>query len=207
MSREIQLVERVYGSTGGVVGRSIRAVAVLNSRSANGRTYPRSTMERARKLFEGVRVYVDHQAEHLDEPRSVRDLIGKLEHVRLDDDGPTLRADLRVFAGTDGDRVIEIAKSDPDAAGLSINARGNVTDDDGSEVVEAITKVRSVDLVAEPAATSGIFEGRNADRRGGKRKPPVEDLKHIFLEDLPPRTNDDKDDDELFKGLADAING
>ena len=61
----------------------------------------------------------------------------------------------------------EAAERLPEALGLSHNAEGRVAQSGGTAVVEEIVRVRSVDLVADPATTRSLFEEVGAgDSRG-----------------------------------------
>lgn len=134
----------------------IRDVMILGQRSANGRTYTADAMYAAAKLYEGVSVYIDHQSEGR---RSYRDKIGWLTAVSYRDGA--LRGDLRINpAHPLASQLLWDAEHHPSAVGLSHDAEGRVVARDGQTIVEAIESVRSVDLVAEPATTSSLYEDR-----------------------------------------------
>ncbi len=142
-------------------------VKFLGLESDNDRRYlPEAVGEAIRlKLYEGCAVNADHPRRP-DDPRSSHDVFGWLENVREAKEGGG-RADFRLAAGPDWKldplavRLMNAADSNPTIYGFSHNAEGEGhTDADGVFVVEEITKVRSVDLVAEPATTDGLFEGK-----------------------------------------------
>jgi hypothetical protein len=54
------------------------------------------------------------------------------------------------------------AEHQPENVGFSHNVQARVTRDAQRVLVEAITKVQSVDLVADPATTRGLFESQAA---------------------------------------------
>lgn len=153
---ECELQERVQAAPGRVADGVIHDVVVLRCESANNRRYPAGTLRRAVGLFEGAKVF----ANHAPGARDVRDLVGILRSVRSD--GSAVRADLEVFEELAG-WLLEIARRAPDALGLSINALGRVARRAGGDMVEEITQVRSVDVVAEPASVSGLFEAKKED--------------------------------------------
>jgi hypothetical protein len=133
-------------------------VTVLGLSSRNRRRYTSEAAAGALGLYEGALVNLDHP-DRPDEPRSVRDRFGRLVNVRFE--GGRIRADLRYnpehpFAAT----LEWFARNDPGAIGLSHNAIGEGKDDNGVFVVRKIVELRSVDLVAEPATTRGLYEGR-----------------------------------------------
>lgn len=135
----------------------LRGVTVLGLSSRNRRRYTQEAAVSALPLYEGALVNLDHP-DRPESPRSVRDRFGRLVNVRFD--GGKVKADLRYnpehpFAST----LEWFAHNDPGAIGLSHNAIGEGKDESGIFVVKKIVELRSVDLVAEPATTRGLFEG------------------------------------------------
>jgi len=119
----------------------------------------------ARALYEGASVRINHQSDEGSSDRDAGDVLGELRNVRSTQGG--LLGDLHLLTSHPmTPRVIEAAKRMPRAYGLS----HNVSDWDGhyeggTYVVTAIREVESVDLVADPATTKGLFESRNKRRR------------------------------------------
>lgn len=145
----------------------IRGVKMLGPISANNRTYPVETQQAALPLLEGVKAFLDHPTEaDKNEPRQVRDLIGQHKNVRVE--GDSTFSDLHlVNTALVKDIVLPIAESNPSLIGNSIVARGVMNE---KNVVIEITAVRSVDLVAEPATTKGLFEGNKAFKKEPTQK-------------------------------------
>jgi hypothetical protein len=140
----------------------LQGVTVLGLSSRNRRRYTPEAAASALSLYEGALVNLDHP-DRPDDPRSVRDRFGRLVNVRFE--GGRIRADLRYnpehpFAAT----LEWFAENDPSAIGLSHNAVGEGKDEAGVFVVRKIVELRSVDLVAEPATTRGLFERRHSRR-------------------------------------------
>lgn len=140
----------------------LRGVTVLGLSSRNRRRYTPEAAAGALALYEGALVNLDHP-DRPDGPRSVRDRFGRLVNVRFE--GGRVRADLRYnpehpFAST----LEWFATNDPGAIGLSHNAVGEGKEEAGVFVVRKIVELRSVDLVAEPATTRGLFEGLQIGR-------------------------------------------
>ncbi|MHC4180492.1 MAG: hypothetical protein ACYSWU_23565 [Planctomycetota bacterium] len=137
----------------------IRGVKLLGLESTNGRTYLKEAVARAAGLYEGAKVNVDHQTGKTDGPRSYGDRIGLIENVRLDQGDGGLRGDLRA---NPKHRLFEQlawdAEHSPNSVGFSHDIVGKTTSRGGRTVVEEITRVSSVDLVADPATTRGLFE-------------------------------------------------
>ncbi len=136
----------------------IRGVKILGTESANGRTYTREAIRDAKHLYEGVRVNVDHPAAGRgNEPRSYRDRLGHLEAVT--DFASGLYGELHFNPKHRlAEQLMWDAEHTPQNLGLSHNVSGRTTRKNGRVVVEAILTVHSVDLVADPATTAGLFE-------------------------------------------------
>jgi hypothetical protein len=134
---------------------TIPGVKLLGTVSAKGREYPPAVIRQAIPLYEGRAVNVDHV-----EPggrRSYRDRIGCLKNVQLREDGlyGTLHFNPKHVLA---EQLIWDAENAPQNVGFSHDARGPSKLKGGRQVVESIDKVLSVDLVANPATTSGLFE-------------------------------------------------
>lgn len=138
----------------------IRGVKVLGNSSQNRREYtPEAVMQGAR-LYEGLQVNIDHPERGPNQTRSLRDRFGRLVNVEAKDG--ELYADLRFNPKHPiAEQVKWFAKHDPAMLGLSHNAVGQGEQRGGVFVVEKIVSVRSVDLVADPATTKGLFESVN----------------------------------------------
>ncbi len=133
----------------------LRGVTVLGLASRNRRRYTPEAAAGALALYEGALVNLDHP-DRPDGPRSVRDRFGRLVNVRFE--GGRVRADLRYNPEHPFAPALEwFAANDPGAIGLSHNAVGEGKDEAGVFVVRKIVELRSVDLVAEPATTRGLF--------------------------------------------------
>ena len=136
----------------------IRNVKVLGYDSRNGRRYTPQAAGAALKLYEGVPVNANHPSPGAESrERPIEDRFGWLENVTQKKDG--LYADLR-YLKTDprAAKVAEIAESRPGLIGLSHHAFGQGKQAGGTLLVEQITRVKSVDLVCDPATTRGLFE-------------------------------------------------
>lgn len=130
------------------------------------RRYPRPTLEAARPLYEGRKIFLNHRKKGEDgEPRDVRDLAGRIVKgtVKIDEAGK-VRGNVKAHRSPAGDLVLNLAEDDPEAAGMSHDAVGSETITDaatGWRDVDRIAEVRSVDLVSEPGTTIGFFESAN----------------------------------------------
>ncbi len=163
----VRLLERQVQRDGLRVNRElgiIYGVRILGYESANGRTYSHEAVAKAKGMYENLPVNVNHPSR--DAPNADRDLadrFGKLKNVSIDSGG--LRGDLWIIRSHRlADSVFEMAENHSSLLGLSHNAEGQTRRDNGRVIVERIDRVRSVDLVADPASSRGLFESRS---RGG----------------------------------------
>jgi hypothetical protein len=146
----------------------IHGVKLLGNLSKKGREYPPAVIARAAPMYEGMRVNIDHV-----EPgqrRSLRDRIGFVKNVAVREDG--LYGDFHFNPRHAlADQIAWDAENAPQNLGFSHDTRGVVRNVRGRAVVESIDQVLSVDLVANPATTDGLFEdntiaGSSADEIG-----------------------------------------
>lgn len=155
----------------------IRGCKLLGVESANGRVYPVEVIAKASSLYEGAKVNVNHGREP-GEPRGYEDRIGYVE-------GVTVRPDSGLYGNLRynpkhplAEQLLWDAEHAPGSVGFShdVEARASKRPD-GKMLVEEIIRVQSVDLVADPATTNGLFEQRDNHDRGGATVPKT--LKEI----------------------------
>lgn len=137
---------------------TIDNVVLLGSDSKNQRVYTEGCMSRAVGMYEGVKAFVNHPSSEEEKTgrRDVRNLAGQFVNPRLTDG--KIRANFKGLKNESGKLFVEIAESMPSIAGMSHNAIGAWRSEDGKQIVEDIKRVISVDLVADPATTKGMFE-------------------------------------------------
>lgn len=139
----------------------IRGVKLLGRTSVNGRDYSDNALAQAAKLYEGIDVNIDHpdkSTPHAD--RKVCDRFGQIENATIKPDG--VYGDFHYLKSHPmSGMLVEAAQRMPGKVGFSHNSEGKLTKKNGKWVVESIASVRSVDLVANPATTNGLFESRN----------------------------------------------
>ena len=140
----------------------LRGGKVLGAESRNGRVYRREALEAARPLYEGAKVNVNHPKSAAAATRDYQDRIGVLRAVEYrHPDG--LFAELHYNPKHAlAEQLAWDAEHLPENVGLSHHVEARVTRSRDAAVVEAITKVLSVDLVADPATTRGLFEAAAA---------------------------------------------
>jgi len=153
-------------------------VKVLGTRSRNGRRYLVGTLKKAIPLYENAKVNIDHPVEEPGQPRSYLDRIGVLCNVQLrGEDG--LYADFHFNPRHPlVEQLLWDAEHAPSNVGFSHNVDAVVRQDKNEMVVEEIVSVRSVDLVADPATTAGLFESVAA----GCVASPPEDFEMLRIE-------------------------
>jgi hypothetical protein len=136
----------------------IRGVKLLGPRSRNGRVYQEEALREAVPLYEGAKVNVNHPNGHPAGVRDYRDRIGILRHVRYEE-GRGLFGDLLYNPKHAlAEQLAWDAEHLPSNVGLSHNVLARTSSDGSQTIVEAILRVFSVDLVADPATTGGLFE-------------------------------------------------
>lgn len=161
-------------SNGGLTvdrGRGIiHGVKILGLVSENGRRYLPSAVKAATRLYEGIKVNIDHP-DNPGDTRSATDRIGKLVNVHYVE-GKGLFGDFEVNAGHPfAEQLFYAAEHMPDIYGMSHNAQGDGEDVDGVFVVNKIVEVRSVDLVADPATTKALNESKKASTSESSDSP------------------------------------
>jgi hypothetical protein len=143
----------------------IEGVKILGLESRNGRSYRAAAVAAAAELYEGVKVNVNHQKGQA-AGRDYRDRLGCLRNVRVAESG--LFGDLHFNPHHPIARQLAWdAQFSPESVGLSHNVQAHTSRQDGRTIVEQILQVHSVDLVADPATTSSLFESEQAE--GGER--------------------------------------
>ena len=144
-------------------------VKALGLVSRNLRIYTPAAARKAKPLYQNLPVFLNHATT---EERDVGDRFGTLKNVRfVEHEG--LVGDLHFNPKHPlAEAVCWAAENDPSLYGLSHKAYGHGRQEGDRYVVEEIVSVRSVDLVADPATTRGLFEslGRSCvDRLLGER--------------------------------------
>lgn len=139
-------------------GGVLRGVKLIGLESLNGRRYRPEALSAAIGLYEGAKVNVNHSKEGPLAPRDYRDRLGVVRQVEF-------RAGEGLFGNLHfnpkhalAEQLAWDAQHNPRNVGFSHNVTARLSRDGAQTVVEAITQVHSVDLVADPAATQGLFE-------------------------------------------------
>jgi len=146
----------------------IRGVKILGTQSRNGRTYLPEALREAARLYEGAKVNVNHPRGNPAGARDYQDRMGVLRAVAA-------RPAAGLFADFHfnpkhalAEQLIWDAEHMPENVGFSHNVEARTARRGDRVVVEAITKVQSVDLVADPATTRGLFESTGEREEAGE---------------------------------------
>lgn len=136
----------------------LRGVKLIGLESLNGRRYRPQALAAAIGLYEGAKVNVNHPLGGPLAPRDYRDRLGVIRQVEF-------RPDEGLFGNLHfnpkhavAEQLAWDADHNPRNVGFSHNVLARLTREGAETLVEAITHVQSVDLVADPAATQGLFE-------------------------------------------------
>ena len=144
----------------------LRGVKILGLSSRNGRQYLEGALQGAIALYDGAKVNVNHPKGSPLSPRDYQDRIGMIRNVSLRKESG-LYGDLHFNPRHAlAEQLIWDAEHATENVGFSHNVLAHTARRDGDTIVEKITQVTSVDLVADPATTRGLFESReggNAD--------------------------------------------
>jgi hypothetical protein len=152
----------------------IRGVKLLGLMSRNGRRYLTQALTDAIGLYEGAKVNINHPKGHPLAPRDYQDRLGVVRGIAFRA-GDGLFGDLHFNPRHAlSEQLVWDAEHAPQNVGMSHNVLARTKQRGDETVVEAITKVQSIDLVADPATTSGLFEAedeRQSSRAAEQEKP------------------------------------
>ncbi len=137
----------------------LHGVKVLGFHSRNGRRYTSECLSESASLYENAKVNINHVESGV-HPRDYRDRIGVLRGVEY-------RADLGLFGDFYynpkhplAEQLLWDAEHSPENVGFSHHVEAETSQEGEGVVVRKIVKVLSVDLVADPATTRGLFESQ-----------------------------------------------
>ena len=139
----------------------VSGVKILGVKSRNNRVYPLETLRDAAPLYENAKVNVNHPDGSPNESRKYQDRVGSIKNVTLQENG--LYGDFHFNPKHPlAEQMLWDTEKAPENFGFSHNVEAVVRLENGAQVVDKIVRVRSVDLVADPATTSGLFESERA---------------------------------------------
>ena len=158
----MELLEASFGKPERVDRESmvIRGAKIIGRESKNGRIYSDRALDSLVRFYENQSVNVDHDRSKPNPERKMGDGFGVLRNVTKRADG--VYGDLHYLKEHAlAPVILERAERMPDSFGLSHAAEGRVVRKNGKLIVEDVEVVHSVDIVREPATTSGLFESTN----------------------------------------------
>lgn len=139
----------------------IHGVKIIGRTSRNGREYTQECLRLARGLYEGAKVNINHREGN--GQRGYQDRFGHLSDVVEQNDGLYGVLNFNPKHAL-AEQLCWDAEKAPQNVGLShdVPAGGyRAKASNGKQVIEHIAKLTSVDLVADPATTNGLFESTN----------------------------------------------
>ena len=142
----------------------ISGVKILGLTSRNGRVYPPEVLREAAPLYEGAKVNVNHVSKEAARlPRDYRDRIGTISNVVFKENSG-LFADFHYNPNhAQAKQLLWDAHNAPNNVGFSHCVEAVYHQENDLSVIDKIVRVISVDLVADPATTSGLFESEEPD--------------------------------------------
>jgi hypothetical protein len=159
----------------------IRGVKLLGLESRNGRSYLPEALAQAVPLYEDAKVHVNHPKAAAAGPRDYQDRIGTVRNVAAQADG--LFGDFHFNPKHQlAEQLLWDAEHAPENVGFSHNVEARTTRRGDRTVVEAIVRVTSVDLVADPATTRGLFEGQEDRLKPELRTQQEDELRRLRAE-------------------------
>lgn len=143
----------------------LRGVKLIGLVSRNGRRYRDSALAEARGLYEEAKVNVNHPKDGPLAPRDYQDRLGVIRGVEFRE-GEGLFGDFHFNPKHPlAEQLAWDAEHNPRNVGFSHNVVARLSREGDVAVVEEITRVQSVDLVADPAATRGLYEQTDGAER------------------------------------------
>lgn len=157
--------------------RTVRnAILVEAGKTRTGkRYYPERVLAAAAHLYEGAKSYSGHGSmdeRKGDKEREPQDWIAHIENARFENAGgrSKLRGDIRFIQGnTKADEIVRMLEDPAVMRGMGLShfafgdERRGVIDSETLSIVEAIHRVKSVDLVTEPNAGGRLQESYLAE--------------------------------------------
>ncbi len=201
------IAEKAFDAEKGEVTLTVIKPGFNTSKS---RFYPAEMLKRDAQVFDGVKMFADHQTESAEKEQpedSVGRWVGQIKKVWTEDDG-TVKAAAAVIDKTFKDKLVELSKHGLlSQMGNSIRALGEGVEAkvEGIEttLVERLLKGRSVDFVTY-AGAGGQVEAIEADEgdetdvdlidEEGLRKARP-DLVEIIEAGIEPKPNKDTEED------------
>ncbi|MDO4557472.1 MAG: hypothetical protein Q4C47_00705 [Planctomycetia bacterium] len=173
----------------------LHGVRILGYHSRNGRRYSETCLKESIPLYESAKVNVNHAAQSDHSGRDYRDRIGSLHRV-IFRPGEGLYADFHYNPKHPlTEQLLWDAEHAPANVGFSHHVEAETTQESNEVVVRSIRRVISVDLVADPATTNGLFESCDQTNTQEKKDLPI---------DSCTVTNESTDTEFPYSSVADG---
>lgn len=158
------LTEQVFTESVGKVDEEnciIEGVKFLGRISKNGREYSDQALQDAARLYAGCEININHpQRGQERRARDLQESWAKPLNLRVVP-GDGVYGDLS-YLGTHNETPVILERIKRGfGIGLSHNADGRMVRKDGRNIVEGLTKARSIDLVPNPATNQSLFESED----------------------------------------------
>lgn len=154
----------------------IRGVKLIGFESRNGRVYPPKVLKEAVHLYEGSKVNVDHPERDPAQARKYGERFGVIRNAHFVE-GKGIYGDFHFnpkheLAG----QLVWDAENNPESLGFSHNALLRLGPlQNGKQMIESIVSIRSMDLVADPATTTSLFESEDYREMDPDQAPVADD--------------------------------
>jgi len=130
-------------------------LVLVGPKSVNNRIYAPDVLRKAVEdgLYDGVPIFLDHE-------EKIQTLVGRVTKAYWDEDKNCIRGDIEIYDSPYSSIIDIIINVFGGEFGFSHVVEAEVDEDkeSGKEYVKHISKVKSVDLVTDPATTRGINE-------------------------------------------------
>ena len=130
-------------------------LVLVGPKSVNNRVYSPEVLRKAVEdgLYDGVPIFLDHE-------EKIQTLVGRVTKAYWDEDKNCIRGDIEIYDSPYSSIIDIIINVFGGEFGFSHVVEAEVDEDkeSGKEYVKHISKVKSVDLVTDPATTKGINE-------------------------------------------------
>ncbi len=160
-------IGRLIEATGAAGARRVVMDLIVEGfgNRADNHYYSGELLAESAPMFEGAKMYSDHLTREAERklgglPRSWRDVVGRITRTWVDVNEAgkkVIRGEAEIF----DDQLWRLLEQATDVVGVSINARGvsrpGTADGRTAKVVEAIKRVKSVDVVSEAGAGGRIL--------------------------------------------------
>jgi len=135
--------------------KSYSNLVLVGPKSINNRVYAPEVLRKAVEdgLYDGVPIFLDHE-------EKIQTLVGRVTKAYWDEDKNCIRGDIEIYDSPYSSVIDIIINVFGGEFGFSHVVEAEVDEDkeSGKEYVKHISKVKSVDLVTDPATTKGINE-------------------------------------------------